>query len=242
MFRDSETWQGRYIGQVNRFFDQMVRQQGSGVSQSQLKFFLVEGNSRDDTRAKLGEWKDILGDRVTILDHEVHGSAVSSIESEARFRNLSAVGNTALRAARDSGCKYILWVESDFIVPHDLLARLLETASPWTLAMAPVPVFYQNGRKQFYDTWAFRGAGGQRWTNDDLPSLLGGSLRFLPMSSIGSCALLNGDSLREYNLDFGEGCFPELCRRGREHGLLVQCDLTLEIEHPCSVNLNGRLV
>jgi hypothetical protein len=241
MFRDSQTWCGRRIGQVDRFFDQLLRQQG--VDAGRLSFFLVEGNSADDTWARLADWRAVLGpDRMTLLKHDVTGSAVASVESQARFRNLSAVGNTALRAARDSGAKYVLWLESDFLIPGDLVARLLGSAGPGFFCVAPVPVFYKDGRKQFYDTWAFEGPNGQRWGNHDLDRLLGVRAQLRPMRSVGSCVLLDGDLMREFSLDCGEGCLPALCRAAGGRHLPIQCDLTLEIEHPCTVNLNGRLV
>jgi cellulose synthase/poly-beta-1,6-N-acetylglucosamine synthase-like glycosyltransferase len=244
MFRDSQTWHGRSIDQVDRFFRQLTSQEGVDISE--FGYFLVEGNSTDTTWESLCDHAYWNAPRVKLHRHEVSGSEVASVVSEQRFANLSAVANTALRAARDSGAKYVLWVESDFIVPPDLLSKLLNAtrSDQWgdCLGVAPVPVFYNGGRKWFYDTWGFEGQYGRRWGNNELAELVGGSKQYLQLKSFGSCALLNGEALRAHNLDFGTGCFPALCEAGRRAGLFLACDKTVEILHPSEAYVAGRLV
>jgi hypothetical protein len=245
MFRNSEVWHGRQINQVDKFFNSILGQEG-GSKHFDLTFHLVEGNSTDTTLKKLRYWQSIFPD-ITLYQKQVKGSEVASVVSETRFKNLSSVGNVALQAARDSGTDYVLWMESDLIPPANLAISLLlpfmeESAEQSIFAVAPVPVFHQGGRKLFYDTWAFEGSDGQKWGNGDLDKLVKTSTCLRSMNSIGSCALLNGSILREHRLDFGEGCFPALCKSGREAGYGVYCDVTVEVQHPCNENVNGRLI
>jgi len=241
MFRDSEFWCGRHILQVERFFQQVERE----CSTRSLipNYYLVEGNSRDDTWDKLRQYSDIYQDRVNLFKHDVVGSDVASIVSETRFRNLSVTANVAFRAARDSGAEYVLWVESDFILRPEthVLHKLMNFTYSWAWGMAlgivPVPVF----GNMFYDTWAFEGLNGEKWSNNDLDKLLKLGT-YVPLKSAGSCMLMNGDNLRQYNLDFGTGCFPSLCRQAREHKLTIDCDTTCLIYHPSEYYLNGRLI
>jgi hypothetical protein len=244
-FRDSQTWHGHRINQVDTYFKNVDREAGlAGVDPT---LFLLEGDSKDDTWDALCRYRDARPGRVHLTKHEVKNApAIASIVSEDRWRTLSEVGNVVLRQARDSGADVVYWTESDLLPAEGLLSSLLEhTKTPrWesTLAVAPLPVF-QNGRvKHFYDTWAFEGINREKWWNHDLEKLRAYPARLRPMRSIGSCAILNGHLLRKFNLDFGTGCFPALCNAGRDNGLSIYCDVTLEIQHPCTRNIAGRLV
>lgn len=246
MFRDSQMWHGVQISQFDRFIRQMMEQEKDNEGKT-FGYYLVEGNSKDDTWDRLKGLSEANED-VHVFKHDIAGSDVASIVSEARFKNLSEVANVALRAARDSGAKKVLWVESDFILPTDIIRNLHHTEQTssvyWdvTLGVAPVPVFLQSGKLSFYDTWAFEGQNGQKWANGELPDLCAVNEKFRPMKSVGSCMLMNGDNLRRHNLDFGDGCFPALCAAGKKAGLLIDCDITLNVFHPCSKNINGRLI
>jgi GT2 family glycosyltransferase len=251
MFRDSQVWHGRPINQVDRFFRQVdanALAAGRGVS-----YHLVEGNSADGTLEALllhAARRD-----ATVLRHEVEGTGVASVASEQRFRNLSAVANVALRSARDSGADFVLWVESDFVLRDDVLRRLLAAfdGAPHDLfGVCPVPVFGGEARDgaprpqgaagpSFYDTWAFRGEGGEAWQNHQLAALVDGP-RYRPMAAFGSAALMNARLMRQHGIDFGTGCFPDLCAQARRAGYRLFCDTRTLIEHPAEVNIAGRLV
>jgi hypothetical protein len=246
MLRDSNVWHGRPIGQVDKFFTRLNEQgRQAGV---ELHYYLVEGGSKDDTWDSLLDWQRQLPN-VNLFKHEPTGAEVASVVSEERFKNLSATGNVVLRAARDDGHDFVFWMESDLIPQQRLLAGLLDEPRvypdifwPNVFAVAPVPVFYRGSQKVFYDTWAFEGMNGQKWGNDDLRDLTNVLSRHRPMRSVGSCALLNGKLLRELNADFGEGCFPHLCKTGVDARRAVELDVTLEVTHPCSALVAGRLV
>lgn len=240
MFRDSQTWHSRQLDQVGRYFRQL---EGTGLNPS---YFLVEGNSQDDTAVALAEWATRLAPRVNLFTHEVSGSHVVSRVDEVRFRNLSAIANTAFQPARDSGADLVLWVESDFILPDGWMGQLLDaTKSPWwreALGVCPLPIFHRGGPPLFYDTWAFEGTNGKKWANEEVPSAPPGE-RYLPLRAAGSCILFRGDALRAGSYEFRDsGCLPGVCREAVASGLKLFCDTTVRIHHPSSENVGGRLV
>ncbi len=244
MFRDSQSWHGLPINQVNLFFDRMAEQErDAGV---RLSYFLLEGDAKDNTREVLEQRAAELPGRVTLITHNVGGRAPASIASQDRFLALSAVGNACLKPAVASGADLIFWMESDLIPSPGMLAGLLEATgeSDWnqTLGVAPLALIEPHGQSLFYDTWAFEGENGEKWDNYSLKALATYPHRYRPMRAVGSSVLLNGKALREHNLDFGTGCFPALCEAGRAAGYGIYCDTKLEVRHPCNVFLASRWV
>lgn len=247
MFRDSQVWHGRRIDQVDRFFQQIeANAAAAGVS---VEYHLVEGNSTDDTWAALCDHQYRYSPRTSLYRHVVQGSDVASVVSETRFANLSAVGNVALRGAKGSGAPFVFWVESDFVLEDDVLARLLDAPrqqpASWdtALGVCPVPVLQQGGGAIFYDVWAFEGPAGETWGNHDLARLVSPAFgRYRPLRTAGSAMLMNGDTLRAYGLDFGTGCFPALCRAAYDRGLWLDLDQHVYVRHPSAALVAGRWV
>lgn len=244
-FRDSQKWHGRRIDQVDSYFGNIERE----ICEAGLaaKYFLLEGDSTDDTWDVLCKYRDAMPGRVSLTKRTVGNSKhVASVECNIRFRQLSEIGNVVLRQARDSGSGLVFWIESDLVPQNGLLRRLMESVSqPWwneTLAVAPLAVFRSSGRMLHYDTWGMTGIRGEKWGNGDLDRMANYGGRYRPMSSVGSCALMNAYNLRAHDLDFGEGCFPELCRRGRNAGLKLWCDTEVSVRHPSTELVASRLI
>lgn len=242
-FRDSNEWHGKIISQVDRFFKQILNQ---NINNGRFKFSLLEGGSKDGTLASIRQWKENITSDVYLIEDEVVNTNVASTISANRFKNLSRIGNNVLNQAKDLNTKFIFWQESDLIIPDNLLSRLLSFTreNQWnhTLAIAPVPMFNWQGQDLFYDTWAFEGSKGEKWGNPDLYKLMCYHEELRPMKSIGSCALLNAELLIKYNIDFGEGCFPELCKQGKSFGLNIYCDTGSMVKHPSDFYIENRLV
>jgi GT2 family glycosyltransferase len=251
MFKQSQEWHGRRIGQVDRFFDQIVSQSQLNTG-FKLSFHVAVGESTDGTadavKNRLSGWSASLGQvHYQVFADVAAGVPVASLESSVRFASLSAAANQPFRSARDSGADYVIWLESDLIFGDDLIASLLEAFGPKNEfaaigAVGPLPFFMSNGQKLFYDTWSMRGYGGQRWSNGDYHRFKEGSFRYRRLASVGCCALIDAGVLRAGNIDFGEGCFPALCESVRAAGKEVVCDLETEIEHPSSMLVASRLV
>lgn len=243
LFRDSMVWHGRQINQVQRFFEQM------GAQGLALDFFLVEGNSKDNTLEALNLYKDSAafgGHNITILNCEVEGSEVVSLEDETRFKNLSKCGNLALNTAKfNKDIKYILWVESDIIIKDENLLRVLINdleyckyhGSGEFLGVAPIPT-YEN-KNELYDTFVFKGPNGESFGPSMAPFEKGEPLE---LGAFGTCALMDADILRKYNLDFGDRCMMELCVKARNNKLRLLANSNLRVYHPNGENVSGRLV
>ena len=245
-FRNSQTWHGRRIDQAHTYFANVEREaKSAGVTP---RYYLLEGDSSDDTWETLCRYHDERPDQIHLTKYSVRDAPpIASIVSNDRFRTLSEVGNVVLRGARDSGADLVFWIESDLLPQENLLSGLMDATRilDWerVLAVAPVAVIAPGGHRLHYDVWAFEGSHGERFNNDDLGKLLASPFgRYWPMNAVGSCALLNGRALREAKIDFGDGCFPALCRAARDAGLNVLCDLAVRIEHPSNFNVAGRWI
>lgn len=255
MFRDSQVFHGNILDQCGRFFREMDAQaETAGV---ELQYFLVEGDSTDNTLEAL--LSHCCRRDAVILNAQVGGPPPSASGGNKRRELMSRAGNVSLNAAVASGADLIFWMESDLIPTHDMMNNLLVSAFKldWskTLAVAPVPVIFlrkpgfQNARQDmFYDGWAFERADGRRW---DAEGVWNGNWEkgfktwpgtYMKMNSIGSCAVLNAVALREHQIDFGSGCFPELCKRSRDNGYDIYCDTTLRVYHPSTACVEGRWV
>lgn len=214
-----------------------------GFSSKDFTYYLLEGDSKDNTREVIESYRP-THNLFLLIDQST--TQVGSVVSGERFANLSRIGNLVLNSAKAGNDDLILWMESDLIPQQNMLKELIKWTQDinWnnTLAIAPVPTFDWNGFHQFYDTWAFEGSEGEKWGNQDLMGLMSYRNRLRPMNSIGSCALLNGKLLRKYNIDFGTGCFPELCQQGRRFGLKIYCDTMIKIAHPSQNYFNNRLI
>lgn len=245
MFRDSQMWHMHPTHQVDLFFKNILEQEG--IVREDLVFFLLEGDSLDDTWPTLLHYRRINPDLdIRLFRKSVPGPGVKSVVMKERFDNLSEIGNTIVRPAREE-CDLILWCESDLLPPKNLLHELLKaTEQEWwndTLAVAPIPVINCYGsHKLMYDSWGFVDIDGKQYHNSPPEVFTKGKPKYLPMNSIGSCAILNGKRMREFGLDFGTYCFRALCDAGREKGLKIFADTELIIYHPGNLIVEGRWI
>ncbi len=234
LFRDSMKVGPVKTNQVDRFFTQCEKIKPD-------KYFLVEGDSTDNTWEVLGKYKKELKN-VELFKCNVGGRVASTAE-QSRFKALSKVGNIVLEPARDLPSDLILWVESDFIVPDGTFEKLIEFSKTdkWEtcLGVCGVPTL----GPLFYDTWAYTNANNEKYSNFDLEKFLKSEDRYVKMKAFGSMALLNGKLVKEIGGNFGEsGCFPYLCQMGTDKGYDLWCDTTAVIHHPCERNIGGRYV
>jgi hypothetical protein len=239
MFRDSQSWAGMDINQVERFFAQMA-----GLSlpqQTKLSLWLIEGDSVDNTPEKLVECGIAYGKHTNIADVRLflgeknkHFSLVCSTTNKDRIQGLSTLADSLIKRVELEDNDYVLWIESDFIIKADTIRRLIRVAERYeNTIVAPWPM---DEMGNFYDTWAFTGVDGKKFN----PSQKGGA-GLIEMSSIGSCALIPG-SLIKKGCNFGFGAFPELCKRALDLGAMILCDTDNVILHPKSMVINNRAI
>jgi GT2 family glycosyltransferase len=174
-----------------------------------------------------------------LINKEASYDKVTSHISDDRFKSLSKIANTLLTKIKDE-CEYILWIESDLIFDENLFKNLyngiIETKSA---IIAPIPIITIREQQRLYDIWAFRNINGINLSRHyDFSE---SKSKYVELSSVGTCAIINAEYVRK-GCDFGEGCFPELCRQIREIGGKILVDTTTYVEHPGNKFVCGRWI
>jgi len=235
LFRDSQRWHGRVINQVDRYFEQFARLS----KEHNLQFHLLEGNSADDTYAKLEEYKNKYN--INLYKQEVKGSEVESTASELRLANLSSIANIVLNSALEKA-QIVLWIESDLIHDEQLIPQLLKfiETDKWqnSLGIAPIPIIGD----VLYDNWAFKDSQGRYYPSSAPSSYFDPRRGYIELQGFGCCALLNPENMRKHGIYFGKNCFRSLCDQGVKAGLKLWCDPRLFIRHPDSELVVSRWI
>jgi hypothetical protein len=208
-----------------------------------MDIYCLEGHSSDNTYAELERFKHLIAPTGNLILNKDIGDSVEvcSVENKARFAAMSRIGNLALsKVDLTKPYTHLLWVESDLILEHTVIDMLIQRSN--TLGrpsiVAPITKIKDkySTRTMFYDTWGFRNLDGSRWTNYVFPK----SGQHL-MSSIGSCALIDMSLIRN-GLNFGDGCFVELCKRATDIGATIMADCDISVYHPSNAFVKGRWV
>jgi GT2 family glycosyltransferase len=242
MFRDSQVWHNRYIGQVGRFFNQLDSQKS--FDQYKIdKIIVCEGNSQDDTWEVLQKENEVRHN-LQLMKRDTAKIPVQSTGVTGRVAEIAKIANEVLEQLADSD--YIIWQESDLIILNEyLLLTMLDNFSKIdNLGIVAPIIFGETHHHIFYDTFIFRTLEDIRWQNYHpwAPNYYEYD-RYIPMNSVGSMAMIKSEIVREGGR-FGpvEG-FVDLCRKCREMGLTVYADKSIHIYHPFKHGIvEGRAV
>lgn len=242
LFRQSQVWENRFINQAPRFFNQIARQE-LGFKDIQIgKIVCVYTESADNTLEVLEQEKNRGRFNIQIVEHGSNYSSVKSVVDKTRLVELSSCGNAALENAKDD-CDYILHVESDLLIYDEfLIARLYNAFNKIDkLGVISPLVFVDINYQVFYDYYVFRTLDGVQWRNEyPWTRDFNKHEQYIPMSSVGSCALIKADLVRD-GCNFGENAFMNLCSEVIKRDYKVFCDKRLYIYHPFSNQIiNGR--
>lgn len=191
-----------------------------------LVFSLVEGDSTDDTQARLEAWA-AADSRVTLAKVDVEPVA----DFADRVTKWAMLGNVAVEQALLTDCTHVLWCESDLVLPFDLLDQLL--AEPADI-VAPA-IFLGT---LFYDTWGFRGLDGTRFTNEAPFHREFRHHARVPLSSVGSCVLFRRalfDQGVRFRGSYDDGLLVGVCRDAAALGFQTFMDSRVAIVHPTSL-------
>ena len=183
----------------------------------------VEGDSRDDTFAKLCAWRD-SDPRVRLVQRHVEPVT----DFAHRVRAWAELGNLALEGALETDCTHVLWCESDLVLPPDLLEQLLECD-----ADIVAPAIFLGG--WFYDTWGFRGLDGARFTNDAPHHPDWNAHGMVELSSVGSVVLFRRevfDAGVRFRGEYPDGLLAGVCADARKLGFGVFMDSRVAVLHP----------
>jgi len=190
-----------------------------------LVFSFVEGDSTDDTYARLQAWaRDDARVRLSKVDVE------PVTDFADRVTKWAALGNVAIEQALETDCDRVLWCESDLVLPNDLLEQLL----PEPCDIVAPAIFLGS---MFYDTWGFRGLDGARFTNDAPfhPEFRHHAL--VPLSSVGSCVLFRREIFDRgvrFRGTYDDGLLVGVCRDAAALGYNTFMDSRVAILHPTS--------
>lgn len=243
LFRDSETWCNRKIFQVSTFFNQIASQELL-IKNKEIeigKITCVYTESKDDTFKYLEQEKNRGRFNIEIIHHGSNYNAVKSSASADRISELSACGNVGLENSK-SDCDYIFWIESDILIYDNfLLLKLLQAFDKIDKLGAISPLILLDiNYTYFYDCYIFRELNGSPWRNkwiwsDDFND----HNQYILMSSIGSCALIKADLIRQ-GCSFKNNAFLNLCKEIREKEYKIYCDKRAFIFHPSKNGLIGQ--
>lgn len=239
-FGDSVHWHGIHINHVNKFFFQIKNQieYFNKATNSDLdpQIVVLENKSTDRTEDDV-RFHQRINPNITFIKffEKYENIKIASVESDKRYWILSLIGNTVLEVAKCFNTEYILWVESDLVMPdpatiHKLISKMDEDKN--VAIVSPIIFININNQKIFYDTWGYECKDGSKWTNHapynknlDTPD------QYIEMNSIGSCALMRTEILKDVN--FGKNCFVELCQKIKSKDGVILLDKNTEIYHPC---------
>jgi len=191
-----------------------------------LVFSLVEGDSTDDTQARLRAWA-AADQRVMLSKVDVEPVA----DFPDRVTKWAMLGNVAVEQALPTDCTHLLWCESDLVIPFDLLDQLL--AEPADI-VAPA-IFLGT---LFYDTWGFRGLDGARFSNEAPYHREFRHHARVPLSSVGSCVLFRRELFDHgvrFRGSYDDGLLVGVCRDAAALGFHTFMDSRVAIVHPTSL-------
>jgi hypothetical protein len=191
-----------------------------------LAFSFVEGDSTDDTYERLSAWAE-QDQRVTLVQH-----SIEPVEDyDDRVRKWAGLANLALEGGLATGADYILWCESDLVLPHDVVAQLV--ASRVDIV---APAIFLGG--MFYDGWGFRGLDGSKFSGEVPYHPDYRSHDLVQLSSVGSCVLFRRDLFDagvRFRGSYDDGLLVGVCRDAGLLGFRTFMDSRVSILHPTTL-------
>lgn len=191
----------------------------------ELSFAFVEGDSRDDTFARLAAWRD-ADPRVGLVKVDVEPVR----DFEDRVRKWALLGNVALETALATDCTHVLWCESDLTLPPDLLEQLLAGDQD-----VVAPAIFLGGL--FYDTWGFRALDGTRFSNEAPYHRVYRGHDRVELASVGSVVLFRREVFDRgvrFRGEYENGLLVGVCQDARKLGARVFLDSRVSVIHPTS--------
>lgn len=195
-----------------------------------LIFSLVEGDSSDDTAARLQAWA-AEDPRLTLT----HRNIEPLIDFDDRVRKWAELGNLTIAGLEGREYDYMLWCDSDLCIPADLVKMLLASGQD-----VVAPAFFLGG--MFYDTWGFRGQDGQRFHNHHPIHPSYRPFELFPINSAGGVVMFRRavlDAGIRFRGVYEDGLLVGFCNDARAKGFGVFCDSRISVVHPTSLWRHG---
>lgn len=141
LFRDSSS-----RGELKRYIHQVESVDWDGP----VRVIAMHGDSSDDTLEHLHRWQSISQRvKMTIIHRDTGEPNYGSVVNIYRFAHLAEIANQVVEEYR--GEDYFMWMESDIIWKPNLFRQFSFLDKD-----VQAPMVLHEGRKTFYDTWAYR--------------------------------------------------------------------------------------
>jgi hypothetical protein len=191
-----------------------------------LVFSFVEGDSQDDTHARLTDW---AADDPRVRLQKIDVEPIRDFSE--RVAKWAELGNAAIEGLAGTHYDFLLWCESDLSIPPDLIAQL--AADDVDIV---APAIFLGGL--FYDTWGFRGLDGRKFANAAPHHPAYQPFGLVELASVGSTVLFKRaviDSPVRLRGVHENGLLVGMCNDARSKGFRVFLDSRLAIVHPTSL-------
>lgn len=211
LFRDSSQ---QYIDQ---YFDRASSISGN----HDIDFFLVEGDSKNNTFGML-EAKAKGDERFKALKNDTGLPQMGSVVHDIRFRCLTRTANPTIDAIAEMDYDYFWFIDSDLLYPPTIVSSMIRAEKD---VVAPIIM----AGPAFYDLWAFRGMNGigigphTDWIKDSRP---------VELSSVGGCVMIDHDFIRLGARMTETESIVGLCKECSELGASIWMDTTSVVFHP----------
>lgn len=203
-----------------------------------LRFYFVEGDSRDNTLDELNAWA-ANDERITVVKHDTGVGRMRHTPHPDRIKCLAETGNAAIDAlAADKWGDWAMLVESDLQYKPDIIRRLLKSRPADAAIISPY-IWIRNPADilQFYDIWAFRTLDGKMFPAQTPPYY---EARFpehvFEVEAVGSLVLMDAGPLYDGVRYTTDRAIRGICEQYRARGLKVYADPTTHILHPFILN------
>lgn len=225
VFRNSSSYVDRFFSQARNFRMQIL-------DEIPIELLLVEGDSLDDTWARLENWQKMntmANTSIKLIKRDHGGPEYGRIDDPVRWSQLAYAGNGVMENL-PSDVSALIYVESDLIwsardVNHliDCLYGVYQCE-----AVAPLCKWLRNGN--FYDTWGYR-ANGVKFASAPPyhQGLIPGKL--IELDSAGSMIVMRGEVAKQVRFS-EKDCIVGLCRNIRELGYHLRLNTNVTIWHP----------
>ncbi len=225
VFRNSASY-------VDRYFSQIRNLRMQTLPDIKMKLLLVEGDSKDDTWARLNHWRDmdiLPNTSIELIKREHGGPDYGRIDDPKRWGQIAYACNGIMENMPDDTSVF-MYVESDLIWSAHDVNRLIDGLYGIFQcdAVAPMCRWLRNG--DFYDTWGFRAEGANFSPKHPYhPSI--GSQSYFRLESAGSMVAMK-KKVAERARFSEEDCIVGLCRNMRELGYDLWLNQNITIWHP----------
>lgn len=217
-------------GNILRYFNQIHALEESPLDN--YRFYLVQGDSKDDTHKLLYEQIQQSPLDVKLLMGNTGRPRHYSVVNDERFITLAQTANFALEAITlDGWASHIMLIESDLIIPTNLLIRLSYSFSrigiQFETNIGIIAPLIMAG-SAFYDIWGFRHA-----PNKGVSTMFHKEVEdtYKQLYSVGSVALYTADPIYK-GYRFDKGCMFGLCDHFNKEGYTVWLDSEVVVNHP----------